>query len=445
MAEDSTPGAAEAVLATVLAECRQLAAWVVAQRGADLRTLEAGLLERGHALLRGLLGAVLAGAPAAAAPVPAVCPACGGPAERLGARAKTLHLTLGDVPLARQCGYCPACRQTWAPLDRQLGVDQSGRSPRLVEAIALLGTELPFAPAADRLAQLCGVRVGASQVQAVTEAAGRTLAAQQAAEAARAFAPGARPPALPPVERATPWVIVALDGVLVPHQDGHREVRTGAVAAVRPQDLAAAWPPVPWRYVVHPGDVATFGQFLCLEAHRQGGGQAVRVIVLGDGAHWIWHLAAEHFPDAVHIVDYWHANEHLWAAGRALFGEGDARVAPWVAAAGKRLREGAVQDLLAAWGEATPKQAEAFAAELTYFQNQAPRMAYDQYEAAGYPIGSGAVESANRHVVGVRVKQAGMRWTAPGVAGVLALRALLRSARWDQWWATQSPPVPLAA
>ena len=120
-------------------------------------------------------------------------------------------------------------------------------------------------------------------------------------------------------------------------------------------------------------------------------------------------------------------------------------MAPWVAAAGKRLREGEVRALLAEWADLAPKQAEAFAEECTYFQNQAPRMAYDQYEGAGYPIGSGAVESANRHVVGVRVKQAGMRWTPPGVAGVLALRALLRSDRWDQWWAAQPPPVPLAA
>ena len=66
--EDSTLGAVEAVAATVVAECRELVAWAVAQREGDLRTLEAGLLARGHALLRGLLRAVLAGAPAAAAP-----------------------------------------------------------------------------------------------------------------------------------------------------------------------------------------------------------------------------------------------------------------------------------------------------------------------------------------------------------------------------------------
>lgn len=442
--EDSTAAAVETALAAVQEEWRELAAWVVGQRAADLRTLEAGLLERGHRVLRGLLGAALAEAPTATQPVAAACPACQGPGWRLGQRAKTVHLTLGDVPLARACGYCPTCRQTWAPLDRQLGIDQSGRSPRLVEALALLGTELTFAPAAERLAWLCGVRVGASQVAAVTEGAGRTLAAQRAGEAEAAFPADRRAPALPAVERAAPWVVVTLDGVLVPHRDGHREVRTGAVAATRPQDLGGPYR-LPWRYVVHPGDVATFGRLLWLESHRQGLAQAARVVVLGDGAHWIWNLAEEHFPDAVHIVDLWHAIEHLWAAGRALLGDDAARVAPWVEQATARLKAGAVLGLLAEWAALTPKDAAAFAAECTYFRNQAPRMRYDEYAAAGYPLGSGAVESANRHVVGARAKQAGMHWTPAGVAGVLALRALLRSDRWEAWWEAQPPPVPLAA
>jgi hypothetical protein len=335
-------------------------------------------LDRGHQVLRRLLGAVRADAPAATVPAQPRCPACHAPGQRLDGRAKPLHLTLGDVPRVRQCGDCPACPQTWAPLDRQVGVAQSGRSPRLVETIALLGTELPFAPAADRLAHVCGVRVGASQVQGVTEAVGRPRAAQQQAEAARVFAAGDRLPDLPPVERTAPWVVVALDGVLVPHRDGYQEVGTGAVAAVRPRELATAWPPVPWRYVVHPGAVATFGHRLWLEAHRPGAGQADRIIVLGDGAHGIWNLAQEHFPAAVQVVDLGHATEHLWAAGRALFGEGDERVAAWVEQTKRRLLGGAGQALVGEWATLAPKDAQALAEECTYFRNQAPRMAYHE-------------------------------------------------------------------
>jgi hypothetical protein len=373
--EDSTAAVATAVPA-MQAEWHQVVRWVVEQREADLRTLEAGLLAHGQALLQGLLETVLAAAPTATAPVTAPCPQCQQSGWRLGPRDKTLHLTLGDVTVARQCGYCPRCQQTWAPLDGQLGVDQSGRSPRLVEALALLGTELPFAPAAERLAQLCGVQAGASQVAAVTEGVGQTLVAQQAGAVAAAFPRDRQAPVLPPIERTAPWGIIALDGVLVPQRNGHHEVRTGAVVAVHPGQLTQPYR-LPWRYVVHHGDVATFGRLLWLEAHRQGVGQASQVIVLGDGAHWIWNLAEEHFPEAVHIVDLWHAVEHLWAAGRARLGDDEAGVTTWVTAAVARLKAGAAVALVQEWAVRTPKDSGAFAAECTYFRHQAARMRYD--------------------------------------------------------------------
>lgn len=90
-----------------------------------------------------------------------------------------------------------------------------------------------------------------------------------------------------------------------------------------------------------------------------------------------------------------------------------------------------------------PLDAAGWAAEQTYVRNQAGRLAYDQYRAAGYPRGCGAVESANRHVAGVRVKQAGRRGSAWGLRGVLALRVLLRGDRWVGWWDRQPVPVPL--
>ena len=72
-------------------------------------------------------------------------------------------------------------------------------------------------------------------------------------------------------------------------------------------------------------------------------------------------------------------------------------------------------------------------------------MEYGTARAAGLPIGSGAVESANRPVVGIRAKQAGMRWSEPSLRGVLTLRALLRSGCWAAWWETQPLPIKLSA
>lgn len=441
--EDST---AERLIARTLAvvqeELSALVCWLVEQREADLRTLEGGVLERGQRLLTRTLEAVLATSPTAVSRELLPCPTCQQPLVDLGPRAKTVHLTLGDLVLRRACRYCPHCQQLQAALDTQLGIDQSGRSPRLVEVLALLGTELPFAPAATRLARLCGLPVSASQVQQVTEGVGRTWDAEEAATVRRAWQTGD----LPAVEQQAPWLLVTLDGVMVAEQDGYHEVRCGAIAGAEPPTTDQGAPAIAaWRYVVTPADVTTFGRRVALEAGRQGLATAERVLVVGDGAHWIWNLADEHFPHAVQILDLWHATEHLWTAGRARFGEGDERVPAWVAASKARLLAGAVQALLAEWATVTPRDPTAWATEVTYFTNQAHRMAYDQYHAAGYPLGSGAVESANHHVVGVRVKQAGMRWGEPGLTGVLALRAVLRSNRWDDWWDTHPLPIPLAA
>jgi hypothetical protein len=197
--------------------------------------------------------------------------------------------------------------------------------------------------------------------------------------------------------------------------------------------------------VVTPEDVGTFGQVVSLEASRQGLATAERVLVLGDGAAGIWNLAQEYFPQAVQMLDLWQATEHLWAAGRAGYGEGDARLAGWVAETNARLLAGEVQTLLTEWATVPVRDATAWASAQTSVRHQAHRMAYDQYRQAGSPLGSGAVERANRHVVGVRVKPAGMHWRRPGLTGVLALRALLRSQRWEAWWQAQPLPVPLAA
>jgi hypothetical protein len=447
--EDTKAAQVEQVLAAIQGPVRGLATWLVEQQDADLRVLEEGLTEQGHRLLTRMLGAMLAGQEAPARDGVG-CRTCGGAVVWQRARAKTLHLLLGDVPLTRAYGYCATCQTGVAPLDEQLGVDQSGRSPRLVEAVALLGTELPFRPAAERLGQLCGVWLGASQLETVTEGIGRTLAEQWDAAASGALEPRAGPVAveLGAKEAALPWLVIMLDGVFVPGRAGAHEVKVAALTRAGPAlDPALGRKPRlgRWRYVVEPTSLERFGRLVWYEAQRLGAETADRILVIADGAAWIWKLAAWYFPAALTLLDYWHAVQHLWALGTARFGVGDRRLPAWVGKAKARLARGEAAALLAGWARATPADAALFAEELSYFRHQHPKLAYDTVRAAGMPIGSGAVESANRHVVGVRVKQAGMRWTVPGLRGVLTLRALLRSGRWNTWWATQHAPLRLVS
>jgi len=423
-------------------EFDHLLRWMLEERGSDLKALEDGLRERGNELLLKVLKGVLSSRDVRGWKGSERCVECGERTTYLGQRPKRVHLALGEVEVQRRCYWCKSCSKSWAPLDRQLGIDQSGRSPRLVEALAILGSELPFKPAAERLAQLCGVEVCPSQIEEVSEGIGASLEAQQMAEVELAFDKGE----LPEVENTSPWVIVAMDGVMVPHRDGHHEVKVATIEGVDPAlRRGHRLRPTGVRYVVHTGGAEMFGRLTWMESYRQGVEDAQQVIVLGDGASWIWALAEEHWPKAIQILDFWHATEHLWSMGRALFGEEDERVAPWVQAAKEGLAQGKVRQMMEEWSRLNPNYPEPFRQGLTYFRNQSSRMNYHRYRERGYPIGSGSVESANRHVVGVRVKQAGMRWLQNGVRGILTLRALLRSRRWAHWWENQSLPIPITS
>ena len=154
--------------------------------------------------------------------------------------------------------------------------------------------------------------------------------------------------------------------------------------------------------------------------------------MLGDGAAWIWQLAAEHCPGAVQIVDWFHASERVWALGRALYGEGTEATTRWVEPQLRRLAHGEAATLAAEWQTLPMRGAMAAVRDeqVIYFTNQASRMAYDRYRADGWDIGSGMVESACKHLIAAREKGPGMRWSEAGAQAVAAVRVLLFN---DQW------------
>jgi hypothetical protein len=243
-----------------------------------------------------------------------------------------------------------------------------------------------------------------------------------------------------PVEAAAGTLLVELDGAMLRYLDGWHEVKLGLVAG-----WAGAAPLGP-SYVAAREPAAAFGRRLAAEAARRGALEIVRwegglvgrglavlpaAAVLGDGARWIWDVAGEHFGTRVEIVDCYHAAEHLHVVGRALFGEGQTATAWAQAHLGVLLAQGPAP-VLAALRAAKAPTAETRAilrTERGYFTRNAERMAYPAFRLDGLPIGSGAIESAADHLLQRRMKRAGMRWSEPGAAALLALRARWRSRR----------------
>ena len=189
-----------------------------------------------------------------------------------------------------------------------------------------------------------------------------------------------------------------------------------------------------------------FGKKLYVLALRRGLKTADTVIFIGDGAKWIWNLARYHFPEAIQIVDFYHATERLWALSRTIYGEGTKTCKDWAKKRVKHLLKGKVELIINSLCELdSPDFGEEIRDNITYFTNNKERMRYDQYRKRGYHIGTGTVESACKHVVGQRLKQAGMRWSVKGADAILQLRILWKNGEWSRFWNQRQDRRKMAA
>ena len=187
-------------------------------------------------------------------------------------------------------------------------------------------------------------------------------------------------------------------------------------------------------YVGAIATAETFGLRLYTEALRRGLDQAKRVIVLGDGAPWIWNIADEHFPGALQIVDLYHARQHVAELAKAVVGSG---WKSWAEARYRELDQGKLEILLGAirrLKSTQPDRQAAIEKTIHYFQTNADRMRYARFRRQGLFVGSGVVEAGCKMIVGQRLKQSGMRWTVRGANAIIALRCLDLSNRWEDFW-----------
>jgi hypothetical protein len=409
-----------------------------------LAELEAQVLQQikglGNELLTGLCGLYVPRYPAAA-----VACACGGEAhyqrQRIG-QSKTL---VGVVQVRRPYYLCATCHQGCSPLDEALGFCAGGMSAGLQAVMALLGVQFPFEEAAGMLEKLTLVQVSPNACRKATETLGALVTEQEQAAVQTAWATLSM--AQPDRSEAIAGdFYISMDGVTV-HiaEQGWKNLWLGAVyttkrihSTKRPETLEVRTEQP--SFVTDLADVETFGRQLWLEAQRRGLAQAQQVIVIGDGAHWLWKMAEEHFPKATQILDWYHAATYVWKAAHTLYGEGSDLAKHWAKQHLDLLWNGKVQTVLDHL-QAQTVHKPALCDIVTYFRNNQQRMRYDCYRANGWQIGSGTIESGCKHVIGARLKQAGMIWSRAGAQAVAKLRARLKSRRWDQTVDTHPPPV----
>jgi hypothetical protein len=327
----------------------------------------------------------------------------------------------------------PARPVGWAffPLDEELGLLGGGLTPRGEELLARLASWMPFEPARELLEELVGVRVSKATARRATLATGTAALAVWEAE----------------VERLKQEVPQAPDGVDKQAMSGDGayvllvggewvEVKTltiGEVTRNKRGDVCMQQISSCSRLA----DAEREASAALGETHRRGLEQAAEVCAVQDGAEWLQGLVDYHRADAVRILDFAHAAEYVNEIGQAVRTAGGRRPATWLAGVLHRLKHQGPQRVLThlTWVAARYPSA-AVQEKLTYLQKREAHMQYPTYQQAGWPIGSGSVESANKVVVEARLKGAGMRWGRQNVNPMLVLRNAVCNRQWHGTWVT---------
>jgi hypothetical protein len=356
-------------------------------------------------------------------------------------RTKPVQTIFGEIELHRRYFYHATHHTGRVPLDEALGLI-NGFSPGLVRLSARAAAREGYEAASQDLLALAGIKIEGRQIQRLVNFAGPDIAAQLTLGQSTDTEP-------------VPVMYIEVDGTGVPmvadelagrkgkQPDGTaktREVKLGSIFTQTGCDEAGR-PERDYASTTYAGGfepAVAFGLRVRDEARRRGLGCARKVVFIGDGAAWIWELRRLNFPQAIEILDLYHALEHLHQLCDGLYGPQSPwackmkatwtemlkndRVAEVIASARRRLKDlGSDAD-------------QSLDTQIAYFEHHRHRMLYQSYRQAGLFYGSGVVEAGCRAVIGQRLKNSGMFWTEAGARSVVNLRCALKSNRWDECW-----------
>ena len=447
----------------------------------DLQTLEQSVLKACLSLGRTMLEQILNHTAEEAESPSRREGACGHQQHLVGIRPKQLHTLMGKVTIGRAYYQCvveeeepsAACSHGQAPWDVVWGQIAGRTSPGVQKLLGKLVSRLTLSEAVDTFTDVLPLPMSERQALNLIQPLGEALRKQEEEQVQALFEQAAnkqtqaaeRGAVLGPSIRR---LYIETDGVTarirrgsVPMEeaeakrkaDVYREIKVGAVFEGLPgrerSELAPGVfldEPGPIQYVARRLQVEEFGRFLYALAQRCGVDRAREVVILGDGARWIRHVVEDHFPNAVHIVDLYHAREHLWNVANAVHGPATPQAAAWAKQADDLLTHGQIEELVQLVQKLPPIPPLPGASrsipeiEAEYFLSNAERMRYPAFRAKGMHIGSGIAEAACKTVVSTRAKKSGMRWTPQGLDAVLALRTAVLNQSYDSFW-DQSRPL----
>ncbi len=320
------------------------------------------------------------------------------------------------------------------PLDEELGLLPGKLAPRQYEHLVHLACFMPFEKVVQMMEELVSVQMHEETVRRLTEQAGSWMEAVQTAEAQADDEPESQEEL--PLQRC----VFSADGAMISLV--HKQwVETRTVAIGEPQEKRNAQ----GEREIHVGslsyfsrltDASTFTDLAAVEMRRRKVAQAKEVCAVMDGADWLQAFTERHRPDAVRILDFPHAGEHITKLLEALE-QAEMHFPPQMLHRCLHLlKHRGPRALLRMADRLGSEQAQhkGVPEHLDYLQKREALMHYPQFRRNGWPIGSGMVESANKNVVEARLKGTGMHWQRTQVNPMLALRTAVCNDRWREMW-----------
>jgi hypothetical protein len=370
----------------------------------------------------------------------APCPQCGRTVAARAVVSRTVDTLVGEVEVDRPYFYCVPCGQGFFPLDASLGLAAGRKQFDLQRAAAKLTAEVPYETARELFRELTGVRLGTERLHTVTNTVAAGLSVLDVAPTRREIEEQIT--AVAARRRQRPILVLAIDGAHVPTRP---ERAQGSRPGRKKQRAKRAHWQGQWReakgfrcYLVDDDRIIhllSWHQiqsdeelFAALRQVRDVGlipEDQVRLCVVADGAPWIWHGVAQLFPTAREILDYYHCSQHIHAVAELHYGAKTAPALEWVEATMARLFAGETDRVI--WGlrrlyPATDTAAAAISKLISYLREHQQRLNYGARRRAGYPVGSGGIESANKFICHARLKRSGAWWYVANSNHMLALR-----------------------
>lgn len=368
----------------------------------------------------------------------ACCPQCARRVKTRGGVPRTLETLVGPVEVRRPYFYCGHCHGGFYPLDAVLELAEGRHQYDVQQAAANLAAEVPYETAHLLFRELTGVACGTERMHTHTNALAEGLSLLDVAPTSEDVRRKVRSARTGPQR---PIMVLAIDGAFVPTRpDSARGSRPGRkVHRAKRAHWRGQWRDakglrvylferdriiqiLSWHQIQ---DEHALGE--TLQQIKDAGlipEEEVRLCVVADGAQWIWKHVQALFPAAVQILDYYHCAEHVYNVGTQQYGD-SLHAQQWAEATLARLYEGQVQLVMSdlkqihAASEGATHMIEKL---LIYLNDHRAHVHYGRRRRAGYPIGSGGIESANKFICHVRLKRSGAWWYEANSNQMLALR-----------------------